>query len=306
MASSGNSFTIKPVGPFSLEEAALFGFGQRQETSWDQVMRMAFCLDGYQSQVGVEARQDRTGVHCVVHGSADIDRVRRQVARVLSLDFDATVFTRIGEADPVVGRLQAAAPGLRPPLFYSPYEAAVWVVMSARQPRLRMAEVRRKLSEAHGTTFALAGQNLAALPTPEQLLSVPAFPSISAEKIQRMHAIARAALDGQLDIDYMQKLGPESAMEHLQRLRGIGRFYASLIAIRACGFADVLPTEERHLLGLVRQLYGLDQDPTPSELERLAEKWKPMRTWVAVLIRAAGPRVLAKPGQKPVDPMLRR
>jgi DNA-3-methyladenine glycosylase II len=267
-------------------------------------MRMAFCLDGYQSQVGVEVRQDTSGIHCVVHGSTDIDRVRRQVARVLSLDFDANVFTGIGESDPVIGRLQTAAPGLRPPLFYSPYEAAVWVVMSARQPRVRMADVRRRLSEAHGATFHLAGESVAALPTPAQLLTVEGFPSISAEKIGRMHGVARAAVDGQLDIDYVQSIGPEAALEHFQGLRGIGRFYASLIVIRACGFADVLPTEERHLLGLVRQLYGLDREPTPSELERLADKWKPLRTWVAVLIRAAGPRVLAKPGEQPVDPML--
>ena len=60
------SFTIMPRGPFSLAEAATFGFGQRDSAVWDGVMRLAFCLDGYQQQVGVEVRQDAARVHGTV------------------------------------------------------------------------------------------------------------------------------------------------------------------------------------------------------------------------------------------------
>jgi hypothetical protein len=48
------TFTIKPLGPFSLEELAIFGFGQRSEQKWDGVMR----LDDFTGHVGVEVRQD--------------------------------------------------------------------------------------------------------------------------------------------------------------------------------------------------------------------------------------------------------
>jgi hypothetical protein len=56
------TFDITPDGPFSLRELALFGFGHRHETDFDGVMRLAFCVDGYGEQVGVEVRQDHTGV----------------------------------------------------------------------------------------------------------------------------------------------------------------------------------------------------------------------------------------------------
>ncbi|HTP15057.1 MAG TPA: hypothetical protein VMK13_04390, partial [Streptosporangiaceae bacterium] len=55
------SCAIIPRGPFSLAEAATFGFGQRDGQDWDGVMRLAFCLDGYQDQAGVELRQDPAG-----------------------------------------------------------------------------------------------------------------------------------------------------------------------------------------------------------------------------------------------------
>jgi DNA-3-methyladenine glycosylase II len=284
-------FTIQPEGAFSLKELALFGFGQRESEAWDGVMRLAFCLDGYREQAGVEVRQDADGVHCSVHGGGDLDAVRRQVARALSLDFDGRLLDAIGERDPVVARLLRAAPGLRPPLFYSPYEAAVWVVMSARRPRRQIAEVRRQLSEAHGRVFELAGRRLAALPTPEQLLSVDAVPGLNSEKVRRMHIVARAALDGRLDAQHLHELGPDAALAELQSLPGVGPFYSALIVVRASGFADVLPANEPQLLDLVARLYGLPGPPSPEQFAVLAEPWRPLRTWVSVLIRAAGPRL---------------
>jgi DNA-3-methyladenine glycosylase II len=233
------SFTIKPVGEFSLPESALFGFGQRMRPAgvgarvaqFDGVMRLAFCLDGYHDQVGAELPQDERVLHAVVRGAGELDAIHRQVARVLSLDQDARGFAPVGQRDLVIGKLQRAAVGLRPPLFYSPCEAAVWSVLSARRPGWQMARVRAELSEAHGAVFELAGERAAALPTPSQLLAVEAFPGIDADRLERMHGAARAALDGQLDVAALHALGPRQAMAEVQRIKGIGPFYAGLIVV---------------------------------------------------------------------------
>ena len=290
------AFTIIPEGPFSLREAATFGFGQRLETTWDGVLRLAFCVDGYSEHAGVEVRQDERGVHCVVSGEPDVNAVRRQVARVLSLDHDGKAFARIGDRDPVIARLLAAAPGLRPPLFYSPYEAAAWAVLSVRRVPKQMDGVRRRLSEAHGTTFELAGERVPAFPTPDQLLVVDAFPGISPDRMTRLHGVARAALDGLLDVSRIHKLGPEAAMADLQRINGIGPFYSALIVIRASGFADVLPHDEQKALALVGELYGLGRPATAEEFAGIAEDWRPYRTWATVLVRAAASRLAAGSG----------
>jgi DNA-3-methyladenine glycosylase II len=293
------SFSITPSGPFSLAEAATFGFGQRQDDGFDGVMRLAFCVDGYDGHAGVEVRQDATPagagtVHCTVlsAGPADPGRVRRQVARVLSLDHDGAQFMLVGERDPVIGALQAAAPGLRPPLFYSPYEAAAWSVLSSRRPARQMMGVRDRLSQAHGPVFELAGRPLAAFPAPAALLAVESFPDIPDDKMRRLHGVASAALEGCLDAGHLQQLGPEAAMEQLQAINGIGPFYSSLIVIRGTGFADVLAVNEPRALALVARLYGLDADPSPEQFRALAEPWRPFRTWAVVLIRAAGGRIL--------------
>jgi len=152
--------------------------------------------------------------------------------------------------------------------------------------------VQTRLSRAWGRTFELAGEPLAALPTPRQLLEVTDFPGIPADRIERLHGVAQAALRGLLDPDRLLRLGPVVATSEVQRIKGIGPFYASLIVIRGTGFSDALAPDESRSLDLIRQLYGLADLPSPAELEELAEPWRPFRTWCTVLIRAAGRRVL--------------
>jgi DNA-3-methyladenine glycosylase II len=281
-------FTIQPQGAFSLRESVEFGFGQRHSEAYAGSMRLAFCLDGYTEQVGVIVRQDPEGVHGTIHGTADPATVERQVSRILSLDHDGTVYEQIGERDAVIARLQRKRPGLRPPLFHSPYEAAVWAIIATRRPAAVASGLRDRLAQEHGRIFDLDGVELAALPTPEQLLTVDSLPGLPGDRLARLHAIAEAAQAGDLAVDLLRSLGPEQAAESLRGLPGIGPFYSSLIAIRATGFVDVLPEQEPRLLGLVQSIYGLDAPPTPTELAQIAEAWRPMRTWAAVLIRAAG------------------
>lgn len=285
--------TITPLGPYELRESATFGFGQRLDTSFDGVMRMAFCVDGHTEAAGVEIRQDDAGVHVTVHGGADPEQVTAQVARVLSLDHDGMAFQAVGDRDPVIGRLQAAAPGLRPPQFHSPYEAAAWSVLSARRPARQMAQVRDQLSAAHGTSFELAGQRWHAFPTPRALLAVEEFPGVPELKLIRLHAVARAAVDGRLDVERLVALDPEVAAAELRELPGIGPFYATLVVARACGLADVLVVNEATALDAMAQLYDLPGPPSPAQVAELAEPWRPFRTWAAVLLRAATSRLPA-------------
>ena len=151
------SFSIEPRGPFSLEVANGFGFGPR-DASADDTMRLAFAADGSFQPVAVALTEDEHGVlHGSVQGEAPVDAVRAQVARILSLDHDGAVWETIGVEDPALGRVQALHPGLRPVLFHSPYEAAAWAILSARQPRKHALALRQSIAERWGTTFDVEG-----------------------------------------------------------------------------------------------------------------------------------------------------
>jgi len=284
-------------GPFSLRAAAGFGFGPNEgrPPPFDGAMRLAFPVDGGSGYAGVVARQPTENgpleLELHLRDDAPPEAVAGQVARILSLDHDGDAFLAVGEADPVLGRLQRAHPGQRPVLFHSPYEAAAWSVISARRPATVAAITRRRIADELGVGFTLSGQQLAAFPQPEALLEIGPGPGLPAEKVARLHGVAGAALDGDLDVGRLHELGPEQAVEAVQRLRGIGPFYAGLIVLRAAGFADaILSVPEAKGLAHTQRFYGLDRSPTLDEFAALAEPWRPFRTWAIVLIRLAGDR----------------
>ena len=217
---------------------------------------------------------------------------------MLSLDHDAAGFVAVGDRDPVVSHLMAAAPGLRPPLFYSPYEAAVWAVISSRRPRALAEGWRRRLSAAGGPGLAVAGHALWALPTPATIAvlgsrGVAEASGMDTLRAQRVVDVAEAAWAGALDAGRLRAMDPAAARRQLRAIPGIGAFYADLILLRATGATDLLPASEPALLGLMGDLYGLGGPATPEQAAALGEAWAPWRTWVAVLVRAAGRRVLA-------------
>src|SRR4051794_23634044 len=203
--------SIPTRGLFSLEELALFGFGHRNERTFDGVMRMAFRVDhDLDTAAGVEVRQSGDRLDLTVHGPADPDVVAAQVARILSCDHDGEGFAELGRRDPVIGALQQAAPGLRPALFHSPYEAAVWSVISARRARAQGITLRERLNEAHGEAFQLAGRTVTALPGPSRLAALAELPGLPADRVPRLHAVAAAAARGDLDVDRLVALGPDA------------------------------------------------------------------------------------------------
>ena len=288
---------IEITGPYDLREVALMGFGHRDEKSFDGVMRMAFRLDGgYERAVGVAARQDgdQLTLEVVTDGEplsrSELETLRRQVARVVSLDHDGAAFHRLCQADPALAAVHARAPGFRPALFYSPYEAAVWSILSARRSRSQGIGVRTRLAEQAGATLTVAGEPIPAVPSPTQLLSVDSVSGLPADRIPRLQAVAEAARDGHLEADALRALPLEEARAQLQQLPGIGPFYSSLILIRACGHADVPAPEEGHSRSAIQQAYGIDHELSEEEVLTISERWRPFRTWVTVMMRALSGR----------------
>jgi DNA-3-methyladenine glycosylase II len=288
-----SQLTMPVDGPFSLAAAASFGFGPHTGRPYPdaRLMRLAFVADDLRHHVGVALTQQSDGsLVADFSGDADLGAAEAQVRRILSIDTDVAGWLAAGQADPVLGAVQADNPGLRPVLFHSPYEAAAWSVLSQRRHRTQAIALRRRLCEAAGITFDLAGQSEPAFPLPERLLEITEFRSIEETRLARLHGVARAALDGQLDASVLRTLPADEAMSGLQRIKGLGPVYSMLVYLRSTGVTDGLAIGEPRLAGYLRHYYRLPSTPDAAEIERIAEPWRPFRTWAAVLFRAAGER----------------
>jgi DNA-3-methyladenine glycosylase II len=291
--SSGH--VLVPEGPFSLDLArdAVMRWAPVSRFARDTArpLALAAIADDDLRPVAFALTQDAVDgpVDVEIVGTGDPDRARDQAARLVSLDHDASGLAAVATRDPAVGALLERHHGRRPTLFPSPYEAAAWAVISPRIGKAQAATLTRRIAAEHGTTLHLAGESVATFPTPETLLGLEEIPGLPAEKVRRLHGVARAALDGDLDITRLRALGPDGARAALRRIRGIGEFWSSGIWLRACGVVDEWPDEPLATAALAR-LHGRDpaEYDDPAVLAAATAPLAPYRMWVAFLLRMSG------------------
>jgi len=286
------TFRIPARGPFSWDAS----LGMLR--SWAPVahfpiddgrVRVAFALDHTLAPAGAVVWAEDGSLAGIASGD-DADAVRRQVARMFSLDIDATEYPHVGKRDPAIGRVMKAHPGLRPVLFPSPYEAAVWAILSQRIAQRQAVRLKAALSDAHGETVSVDGARLRVLPSPRRLLKIAALRGVTAEKIERLHEVARAALAGQLDPDRLRAIGHDAATAWLQEIRGIGPFWSAGIYLRACGVTEPFPLDEPRSLRALADAHAMRDVPAGEELRKMVAKLRPFGMWVSVLLRVAANR----------------
>lgn len=274
--------TLQPRGAFSLTAAATFveGFPGTQAERPPEALRYAWAVDGDWRTVEVTLRQDDEDlVHAEITGRPPAglaSGVARDLERMLCLDVDGSGFTGLGERDHVVGTLQRRFPGLRPVLFYTPYEAAAWTIISQRIRMTQAATIKARLAEEIGERGAFpAPARLAQLTGPQR--------GLTDRKIGQLRALGIAADEGELNRQRLRAMSYGEGLEYLQTLPGIGPFSAELILIRGVGHPDVLPDHDTRLEQAIRAAYdATDEDAIRS----ITDAWSPYRAWVALLLRA--------------------
>jgi len=281
-------------------------------------LTLAFRLDHTFEAVAVELREREDTVELHVAGTSELERVAAQVARILGLEAGADEWLAVGQRDPIVAALQREFPGFFTAAKASPYQAAVWAMISSRLGQAQAAAIHRSMARELGDAVTLNGRAHAVFPGPDELRQLTSFPGLSAEKVVRLRGVAEAAQAGLLDAAYLRNLGETRALCELQTLRGVGPWVASHIYFRGAAPADGLPLAEPRVLHGFSHAYRLEA-ATFETLQHYAEAWRPFRMWVCVLLsrhlarvgawhaptlaaeRAAAGRALAKRSHGRVD-----
>ena len=274
-------FTLRPRGRFSLHASATFaeGFPGTEADRESGELRFAWAVDGDWRAVAVKLSCRGDSLRGELEGAPprDLARLaRRDVERILSLDVDGAEFERVGGRDPVIGQLQRRYAGLRPVLFYSPYEAAAWTIIGQRIRIVQAAAVKRRLTDELGSRRRVPRSRR------------PGHAHRSAARAHdpqdRPAPRARRGRAGR-DPDARAATGPRllaTRSPSCSGLPGIGPFSSELIMIRGVGAPDALPANERRVERAIRAAYGLAAD---AELGPVTDAWRPYRSWCALLLR---------------------
>jgi len=290
------TFTIAPRGPFDLATAREFaggfpaGIGARAAD--EGAILMSFPVEGWQASAVVQVRAAADGVlHAEAFGDGDLATIERQVARSLSVDHDGSGWPDVGRRDPVIGRLQARHGLLRPPCFFSAYEAATSFVIGQRISMAQTRRVKDHLAEIAGDAVEVdvegATHVIRAFPRPQRLVELAEVKGLATAKVERLHGLARAALDGRLATERLRSMPEDEALERLGSLPGVGTWTATAILTRGCGLADTLPLADGISREAVAYHYGLEAPPDDETWRSIAEPWRPYRMWASVLLHMA-------------------
>lgn len=125
-------------------------------------------------------------------------------------------------------------------------------------------------------------------PTPEQLLAadpeVVRGAGLSRPKVRYMRDLAEHVLSGQLELDRLDELSDERITAELTAVKGLGQWTADMFLIFHLGRPDVLPVGDLGVRRAVEHAYGLPEIPSPEEVERLGERWRPHRSLASLYL----------------------
>jgi DNA-3-methyladenine glycosylase II len=282
------NFELVAQGPYALSASSDFLCGFTPASGASAYSRgelqLGFLLEPTFEPVVVSLTQrgQRVLVECA--HSLDQQSLAQQLARMLSLDRDATGFAGLAQRDAVLAAALAERPGFRPVCFPSAYEAAVWGVLAQRTPMRVAAQLKLRLAERCGGLRQHDGREFIAAPPPARLLELTQAPGVPRLKLERLQGIARAALAGKLDTEQLRARERVEAIAALSTLAGVGLWTAELIFMRGCGVSDELTASEPRVFEAVGEAYGLGRAASAAELCELAQGWRPYRSWVSVLL----------------------
>ena len=130
-------------------------------------------------------------------------------------------------------------------------------------------------------------------PTPRQILEAKEEPlrcaGLSRPKIAALKDLSAKALDGTVpDLATLTHMSDEAIVERLTEVRGIGRWTVQMLLIFRLGRQDVLPSEDLGLRKGFAVMLGKRALPTPAEVERRGQRWRPLRTVASWYLWRAG------------------
>lgn len=213
-------------------------------------------------------------------GAAENDGAWSQA--VLGADVMLPVF-----ADPVMLRLAARYPGLRPYCDGSLFEGIITAIVGQSISVAAAAVTQAKLAALFPNAVTVGGMTLRPLPSHEQLADAsPALVRTSGVTMRRAEALvyaAREARAGNLPDDTWAKVHPDEAVKALMALPQVGRWTAESTVLWGLGAENAHPTGDVALLRAARAAYNRS-DMSLKDLDVLAEQWQPARALAARLL----------------------
>jgi O-6-methylguanine DNA methyltransferase len=225
---------------------------------------------GFSAHGGVETKRRMLAIEGVILAAP-----RAAVTATIAVVDPQTVATHLAERDARLGRLieQVGPPRIRLEETQSTFAALAESIVYQQLTGKAAATI-------HGRLRALFPRKRLG---PEALLALKddalRSAGLSGGKVRALRDLADKTLDGTVpSIRTLHALDDDAIVERLVRVRGIGRWTVEMLLIFRLGRQDVLPVNDYGVRHGFKLAYGKRQMPSPKDIERHGERWRPFRT----------------------------
>jgi DNA-3-methyladenine glycosylase II len=185
---------------------------------------------------------------------------------------------QLHDADPVlagiidvVGKLPSARPGRpeRDDHYGALVRSIVGQQLSVRAARAIYGRLIERFGGRPPTPQEVLAQD------PEELRTAA---GLSRAKVGFLRSLAEHVLSGELELERLDELSDENAIEELVAVKGLGVWTAHMFLMFHLERPDVLAASDLGIRRAIERAYGLDALPDVAEIEQIAEPWRPHRT----------------------------
>ena len=125
-------------------------------------------------------------------------------------------------------------------------------------------------------------------PSPKQILATDEADlrgaGLSGRKVEYIRDLAAHVQSGELELDRLEELSDEEVIEEISAVRGLGKWSAEMFLIFHLERPDVISGGDLGIRKAIQLELGMDEMPTPAEVEEIGERWSPHRSLASIYL----------------------
>ncbi|TDC26506.1 DNA-3-methyladenine glycosylase 2 family protein [Streptomyces sp. 8K308] len=226
------------------------------------------------SELDLRAPRQHVTLRLWLEDLRDVTAAVRRCRDLLDLDADPAAIAQVLGADPLIGPLVLATPGVRVLGCVDGFELAVRALTEQHAPPPEARQLCRRLVQRYGETVAAPdGEPAALFPTAPALTdAVLGGPALTAA----IRGLARAVAHGDISLD--RDADRDETTARLAALPGVSPWTAQRVRRHALGDPDAFSFEDPALRGAA----------PPTALEERAGRWRPWRSYAVTHLVGEG------------------
>ncbi|WP_243014356.1 DNA-3-methyladenine glycosylase 2 [Brevibacillus borstelensis] len=215
--------------------------------------------------------------------------LEKHIRHMFSADVDLAPLYALMQADAKLAPLAERFRGLRFVLDDDLFQSMVKTIIGQQINLAFAATLTERLLELAGESVQDAdGTLLYAFPTADRIAVMEPEAlrplQFSQRKAEYIIDLARAVVNGRVDLEGLWKMDEQEIMATLTPLRGIGKWTVECMMIFGMGRPDLLPVADIGLKNGMQLVYQLEARPDEAEMRRIGESWAPWRSYVSLYV----------------------